>query len=47
MQELVWWVNNLEMSNERSILLAIDKIIVQTDASQKGLGAKYDTRKYT
>ena len=38
-QELIWWVNNLEISNVKSILSPINKTIIQTDASQKGWGA--------
>ena len=35
----IWWVNNLEIWNGKSILSPINKTIIQTDASQKGWGA--------
>ena len=34
-QELIWWVNNLEISNGKSILSPINRTIIQADASQK------------
>ena len=38
-QELVWRVNNLEISNGKSFLLPINKIIIQTDTSRKDWNA--------
>ena len=38
-QELIWLVNNLEISNGKSIASLINRAIIQTDASQKGWGA--------
>ena len=35
-KDLLLWVNNLEISNWKSILSAKNKTIIQTDASQKG-----------
>ena len=35
-QELIWWVNNLEILNGKSILSPINRTIIQADASQKG-----------
>lgn len=38
-QELEWWMNNLELYNGRSLLNPSMKIVIQTDASKKGWGA--------
>ena len=38
-QELIWLVNNLEISNGKSFASLINRAINQTDASQKGWGA--------
>ena len=37
-QELVWWVNNLEISNGKSILSLKNQTTFQADASQNGWG---------
>lgn len=35
MQELQWWVSNLEISDKNLILTAASKTIVQIDASKR------------
>ena len=41
MQELQWWVSNLEISDKNLILTAASKTIVQIDASKRGWEGHY------
>ena len=38
MEELAWWIKNLELSNGRAIIQPPSQILMQTDASKKGCG---------
>ena len=38
-EELIWWVNNLKLSNGRSLVNSKPQIIITSDASLKGWGA--------
>ena len=37
-QELLWWVENLRLNNERSIRQKDPNLVIQTDASKSGWG---------
>lgn len=39
--ELAWWLNNLELSNDRSIIPSLLKILLQADASKKRSGEMF------
>ena len=38
-EELIWWVNNLNLSNGRYLVQPLAQVVIQTDASMKGWGA--------
>ena len=38
-EELAWWIKNLELTNCRAIIQSPSRILMQTDASKKGWGA--------
>ena len=37
--ELLWWVNNLELCNDRLVIQPQAQVLIQTNASKKGWGA--------
>ena len=37
-EELAWWINNSELSNDQSIIQPPSQILLQTDGSKKGCG---------
>ena len=39
--ELAWWLNNLELSNDRSIIQSLLKILLQANASKKRWGEMF------
>ena len=39
MEELNWWISNLRLSNERSVISQHVELLIQSDASKTGWGA--------